>query len=415
MHPLDTHDRRELAQGAAGIGMCNITKCCTEVCPEGIHITDNAIIPMKERVVDKKFDPLVWLGDKIGIRNKDNDGREDLGRLTRAGTRPKNSARPVSGRRSAGLTHDTPGPPGAGQGTQSWDAAGNGDGPSCCSGPADRAWRGERVPSSSGRWGPPPSGCSARGLPGRPRGRADPARRLRWSGRGRDDHGRPIHPAPGHGCRVPRAGCPLEPRRQASRGLDGAGGQRVLPRRARPRRRPERLGLPGGALPATRLRHDRTDRAVRRGGRGRQPDGVAAAGRAPRRDPRAAGAARLDRHHRAPRVHPGAAEAEPAGARRPAGRLPQARERLEPARARRGAPRRRAPPGAARRPGRAPADRRALLLLLLEDPPLPYREISARLGIPIGSIGPTRVRALAQLRNSAAMRSFITTTEAQGR
>src|SRR4029078_3995960 len=45
MHPLDTHNRRSLAQGAAGIGMCNITKCCTEVCPEGIKITDNAIIP----------------------------------------------------------------------------------------------------------------------------------------------------------------------------------------------------------------------------------------------------------------------------------------------------------------------------------------------------------------------------------
>ena len=59
--------------------MCNITKCCTEVCPEGIQITDNAIIPMKERVVDRKYDPLVWLGNKIGIRNKDNDGREDLG------------------------------------------------------------------------------------------------------------------------------------------------------------------------------------------------------------------------------------------------------------------------------------------------------------------------------------------------
>ena len=59
MHPLDTHDRRELAQGAAGIGdVQNITKCCTEVCPEGIKITDNVIIPMKERVVDKKFDPL---------------------------------------------------------------------------------------------------------------------------------------------------------------------------------------------------------------------------------------------------------------------------------------------------------------------------------------------------------------------
>ncbi|MFL6060313.1 MAG: succinate dehydrogenase/fumarate reductase iron-sulfur subunit [Marmoricola sp.] len=78
MHPLDTHDRRELAQGAAGLGMCNITKCCTEVCPEGIKITDNAIIPMKERVADRKFDPLVWLGAKIGMRNKDNEGREEL-------------------------------------------------------------------------------------------------------------------------------------------------------------------------------------------------------------------------------------------------------------------------------------------------------------------------------------------------
>jgi succinate dehydrogenase / fumarate reductase iron-sulfur subunit len=78
MHPLDTHDRRALAQGAAGLGMCNITKCCTEVCPEGIKITDNAIIPMKERVVDRKYDPLVWLGNKIGIRNKDNDGRTEV-------------------------------------------------------------------------------------------------------------------------------------------------------------------------------------------------------------------------------------------------------------------------------------------------------------------------------------------------
>ena len=61
MHPLDTHDRRQLAQEAAGIGMCNITKCCSEVCPEGIKITDNAIIPMKERVVDRKYDPLTKL------------------------------------------------------------------------------------------------------------------------------------------------------------------------------------------------------------------------------------------------------------------------------------------------------------------------------------------------------------------
>jgi succinate dehydrogenase / fumarate reductase iron-sulfur subunit len=68
MHPLDTNDRRTLAQDQAGIGMCNITKCCTEVCPEHIKITDNAIIPMKERVVDRKFDPVVWLGSKIGRR-----------------------------------------------------------------------------------------------------------------------------------------------------------------------------------------------------------------------------------------------------------------------------------------------------------------------------------------------------------
>jgi hypothetical protein len=45
--------------------LCNITKCCTEVCPEDIHITDNAIIPLKERVVDARYDPVAWLGRKI--------------------------------------------------------------------------------------------------------------------------------------------------------------------------------------------------------------------------------------------------------------------------------------------------------------------------------------------------------------
>ena len=48
-----------------GIGLCNITKCCTEVCPEDIHITDNAIIPLKERVVDEFYDPLLMLVRKI--------------------------------------------------------------------------------------------------------------------------------------------------------------------------------------------------------------------------------------------------------------------------------------------------------------------------------------------------------------
>src|SRR5215468_6672452 len=58
MHPLDTQDRLPELKKAAGIGYCNITKCCTKVCPEGITITDNAIIPLKERVVDRFFDPL---------------------------------------------------------------------------------------------------------------------------------------------------------------------------------------------------------------------------------------------------------------------------------------------------------------------------------------------------------------------
>jgi succinate dehydrogenase / fumarate reductase iron-sulfur subunit len=69
MHPLDVLDRRELAQ-ERGLGMCNITKCCTEVCPEHIKITDNGIIPMKERVIDARYSPVAWLGRKITGRSK---------------------------------------------------------------------------------------------------------------------------------------------------------------------------------------------------------------------------------------------------------------------------------------------------------------------------------------------------------
>jgi len=65
MHPLDTHSRTEMLRAKAGIGYCNITKCCTEVCPEQIRITDNAIIPLKERVVDDCYDPLLWLLRKL--------------------------------------------------------------------------------------------------------------------------------------------------------------------------------------------------------------------------------------------------------------------------------------------------------------------------------------------------------------
>jgi succinate dehydrogenase / fumarate reductase iron-sulfur subunit len=68
MHPLDVRDRRAAAQEEFGLGYCNITKCCTEVCPEDIHLTDNGIIPLKERVVDRRYDPLTWLGSKIGRR-----------------------------------------------------------------------------------------------------------------------------------------------------------------------------------------------------------------------------------------------------------------------------------------------------------------------------------------------------------
>jgi len=58
MHPMDTRSRTALLRGAAGVGYCNITKCCEELCPEHIHITDNAIIPLKERMADEYFDPL---------------------------------------------------------------------------------------------------------------------------------------------------------------------------------------------------------------------------------------------------------------------------------------------------------------------------------------------------------------------
>jgi succinate dehydrogenase / fumarate reductase iron-sulfur subunit len=69
MHPLDTADRVPELRKANGIGYCNITKCCTKVCPEHITITDNAIIPLKERVVDEFFDPIGKL-TKIFSRKK---------------------------------------------------------------------------------------------------------------------------------------------------------------------------------------------------------------------------------------------------------------------------------------------------------------------------------------------------------
>ena len=91
MHPVDTADRREIAQDEFGLGYCNITKCCTEVCPEHIKITDNAMIPMKERVVDRKYDPLVWLGAKIRCRIRPRPAASGLtpGRLPASGDCPR--------------------------------------------------------------------------------------------------------------------------------------------------------------------------------------------------------------------------------------------------------------------------------------------------------------------------------------
>ena len=76
MHPLDTNDRRALLKERAGLGFCNITKCCTEVCPEHIHITDNAIIPLKERVVTEFHDPVVWAWRKLTGNGKRPDSSE---------------------------------------------------------------------------------------------------------------------------------------------------------------------------------------------------------------------------------------------------------------------------------------------------------------------------------------------------
>ncbi len=70
MHPLDTADRLAELKEAHGIGLCNITKCCTKVCPEHITITDNAIIPLKERVVDEFYDPLIRVLRMLGVKRK---------------------------------------------------------------------------------------------------------------------------------------------------------------------------------------------------------------------------------------------------------------------------------------------------------------------------------------------------------
>ncbi len=75
MHPMDDLNRKEQLDTEAGVSLCNITKCCTEVCPEHIHITDNAIIPLKERVADTYFDPLRGLLTKLGVIKREEAKR----------------------------------------------------------------------------------------------------------------------------------------------------------------------------------------------------------------------------------------------------------------------------------------------------------------------------------------------------
>lgn len=70
MHPLDVEDRIPAIKEDLGLGMCNITRCCTDVCPEHIEITDNGIIPLKERVVDRYYDPVAMIWRKITGKKK---------------------------------------------------------------------------------------------------------------------------------------------------------------------------------------------------------------------------------------------------------------------------------------------------------------------------------------------------------
>ena len=74
MHPMDAVDRSRELKEQEGLGYCNVTKCCQEVCPEHIRITDNAIIPEKERAADKFYDPIIGSIIKRS-RGKDN-GKE---------------------------------------------------------------------------------------------------------------------------------------------------------------------------------------------------------------------------------------------------------------------------------------------------------------------------------------------------
>lgn len=70
MHPRDVGDRIEETRETGGLGYCNVTRCCTDVCPEHIRITDNAIIPLKERAADRHWDPIRMIGRRLTGRGR---------------------------------------------------------------------------------------------------------------------------------------------------------------------------------------------------------------------------------------------------------------------------------------------------------------------------------------------------------
>ncbi len=98
MHPMDQADRRGYLKDTGNIGYCNITKCCTEVCPEHIKITDNAIIPLKERVADEFYDPIQWAWRKLRGRSDATTTRASLPVLQHGAA---SAAKPMAGAKGA--------------------------------------------------------------------------------------------------------------------------------------------------------------------------------------------------------------------------------------------------------------------------------------------------------------------------
>jgi succinate dehydrogenase iron-sulfur subunit len=132
MHPMDVADRTEYLKDEGGIGFCNITKCCTEVCPEHIKITDNAIIPLKERVADNYYDPIQIFWRKIrGGPSETADGPIPSGTLAPLGREdgPDRGGSPAGAGSSAGggsaVGSRTPGGIEAGTGAPGPDEAGS--------------------------------------------------------------------------------------------------------------------------------------------------------------------------------------------------------------------------------------------------------------------------------------------------